>query len=127
VLRLAQELVGEDYSLPSTALPGLLDKAQKADIAASFQRVACETLADKVVLAHEEYQPGSVVIGGGVAANSELRRIINERLPSPAEYTDLKLCGDNGAMIATLGCFAAMHAQPKADPYTLEVFPNLSM
>jgi N6-L-threonylcarbamoyladenine synthase len=127
VLRLSQELVGKDYSLPSTALPGLLNEAQKTDIAASFQRVACETLADKVALAHEEYQPQSVVIGGGVAANRELRRIISERLPSPVEFTDLKLCGDNGAMIATLGCFAAMHDRPKADPFTLEVFPNLSM
>ena len=127
VLRLSQELVGKDYSLPSTALPGLLNEAQKTDIAASFQRVACETIADKVALAYEEYQPQSVVIGGGVAANRELRRIINERLPSPAEFTDLKLCGDNGAMIATLGCFAAMHDRPQADPYTLEVFPNLSM
>lgn len=127
VLRLAQEEVGKDYSLPSTALPGLLNESQKANIAASFQRVACETIVDKILVACEEFKPKSVVIGGGVAANTELRRQLAERLPFPIEYTDLKLCGDNGAMVATLGCFAAMLGQPQADPLTLEVAPNLSM
>lgn len=127
VLRLAQEQTGHDYSLPSTKLPGLLNEAQKADIAASFQRIACETIVDKVLLAVEEFSPNSVVIGGGVAANSELRRQLAERLPFPISYTDLKLCGDNGAMIATLGCYKAMLGQPTVDALTLEVAPNLSM
>ncbi len=127
VLRLAQEQVGKDYSLPSLELPGLLNDGQKADIAASFQRVACETIVDKVLMAYEEFSPRSVVIGGGVAANSELRRQLAERLPSPVEYPDLKLCGDNGAMIATLGCFKAELAQAKADAYSLSIQPNLSM
>jgi N6-L-threonylcarbamoyladenine synthase len=127
VLRLAQDQVGKDYSLPSTALPGLLNDAQKADIAASFQRVACETIVDKVLVACDEFQPESVVIGGGVAANTELRRQLAERLPFPIAYTDMKLCGDNGAMIAALGCYHVMHNRPKADPYTLEASPNLSM
>lgn len=127
VLRLSQELVGKDYSLPSTQLPGLLNASQKADIAASFQRVACETIVDKVLLACAEFDPRSVVIGGGVAANSELRAQLQARLPLPIEYTDLKLCGDNGAMIAALGCFHHIHNRPTANPLTLEVNPNLSM
>jgi tRNA N6-adenosine threonylcarbamoyltransferase len=127
VLRLAQELVGKDYSLPSTELPGLLHEAQKANIAACFQRVACETIVDKVMVAYEEFQPRSVVIGGGVAANSELRKQLADRLPCPIEYTDLKLCGDNGAMIATLGSYHHLLHRPTADPMTLEVSPNLSM
>ena len=127
VLRTAQELVGKDYSLPSSALPALLNDTQKADIAASFQRVACETIVDKVLTAYEEFQPKSVVVGGGVAANSELRRQLAERLPCPIEYLDLKLCGDNGAMIATLGCYKALLGQPTADAYTLAIMPNLSM
>jgi len=126
-LRLAQQQVGKDYSLPSKELPGLLNEAQKADIAASFQRVACETIVDKVLAAVEEFKPRTVVIGGGVAANTELRRHLAERLPFPPSYTDRKLCTDNGAMIATLGCYRAMLGQPTADPLTLEVAPNLSM
>lgn len=127
VLRLAQEQVGKDYSLPSYELPGLLNEAQKADIAASFQRVAVETVVDKAITAYEEFRPASVVIAGGVAASPELRRQLAERLPIPIAYTDPKICTDNGAMIATLGCFHAMHERPTVDPYSLGIAPNLSM
>lgn len=126
-LRLAQELVGKDYSLPSFELPELLNDTQKADIAATFQRVACETIVDKVIAAYDEYQPASVVIGGGVAANTELRKQLADRLPCPIEYTDLKLCGDNGAMIAALGCYHLSCQRPAADPLLLDAAPNLSM
>lgn len=127
VLRLAQELVGKDYSLPSTALPGLLNSAQKADIAASFQRTACETIVDKALLAYREFQPASVVIGGGVAANTTLREQLAAALPCQINYTDLKLCGDNGAMIAALGYFHHSLGRPQSNPLSLEVQPNLSM
>lgn len=127
VLRLAQESVGKDYSLPSIELPALLNERQKADIAASFTQTANETIVDKVMTAYEEFQPKSVVIGGGVAADPDLRRQLAERLPLPIEYTDRKLCGDNGAMIATLGCYYVLGNRPTADPMTLEVKPNLSM
>lgn len=127
VLRAAQAAVGKTHELPSFELPGLLDEAQKADIAASFQRIAIETMVDKTVLAATEFKPKSIVIGGGVAASTELRRQLKERLPFPALYTDIKLCTDNGAMIAALGCYKAMLDQPKADPYSLEIAPGLSM
>lgn len=127
VLRTAQELVGRDHSLPSYELPGLLNDEQKANIAASFQKVAYETIVDKAAMAFEEFQPKSVVIGGGVSANAGLRQQLADRLPIAVEYPDRKLCGDNGAMIATLGCFKAMHGQNEADPYSLQILPNLSM
>jgi N6-L-threonylcarbamoyladenine synthase len=127
VLRLAQAEIGESYDFPSTKLPERLSDAQKADIAASFQRVAVETIVDKAKLAYEEYAPRSVVIAGGVAASQELRRQLSDALPLPIEYPDLKLCTDNGAMIATLGCFKHLRDQPTADPYTLAIEPNLSM
>lgn len=127
VLRLAQAQAGKDYTFPSTELSGTLFEAQKADIAASFQRVAVETVVDKTVTAYEEFQPASVVIGGGVAASPELRRQLAEQLPCPIDYTDPKLCTDNGAMIATLGCYKAMRNHSAADPYSLDIAPNLSM
>lgn len=127
VLRTAQAEIGEDHAFPSYGLAERLSEAQKANIAASFQRVAVETVVDKTVRAFEEFQPRSVVIGGGVAASPELRRQLAERLPIEILYTDPKLCTDNGAMIATLGSFHALHSQPTADPYTLEIAPNLSM
>lgn len=127
VLRQAQAVIGESYGFPSVKLPERLSDAEKADIAASFQRVAVETIVDKAKLAFEEFQPKSVVIAGGVAANQELRRQLSEAIPYPVEFPDLKLCTDNGAMVATLGCFKAMRGQPQADPYSLEIQPNLSM
>jgi N6-L-threonylcarbamoyladenine synthase len=126
-LRLAQAQAGKDYTFPSIKLPEALSDAQKADIAASFQRVALETIVDKVILAFDEFQPASIIIGGGVAASMELRAQLNSRLPLEVEYPDLKLCGDNGVMVATLGCFKAMLSQPQADPRTLAIAPNLSM
>ncbi len=127
VLRTIQELCGKPHDFPSFELAGLLSESQKADIAASFQRIAIETVVDKTILAYQEFAPASVVIAGGVAASPELRKQLANRLPCPINYTDPKLCTDNGAMIATLGCFMAKHKRPLADPYTLGIEPNLSM
>lgn len=127
VLRAAQKAIGADHSFPSFKLAERLSEAQKADIAASFQRIAIETVVDKTVTAYEEFKPKSVVIAGGVAASPELRRQLSERLPLPIAYTDPKLCTDNGAMVATLGCYHMKHNQPVADSYTLSIKPNLSM
>lgn len=128
VLRLAQAEIGEDYTFPSKNIAERLSEAQKANIAASFQYTAVKTIVDKAKLAYEELFPASVVIAGGVAASPELRRQLRAALPDlDINYTDPKLCTDNGAMIATLGCYKAMLDQPIADPYTLAIAPNLSM
>jgi len=127
VLRLAQHICDKGYDFPSFELSGLLSEAQKADIAASFQHSAIETVVSKTAQAFKEFKPASVVIAGGVAASPELRRQLSDSIPLPIQYPDPKLCTDNGAMIATLGCFKAKLNQPTADPYTLDIAPNLSM
>ncbi len=127
VLRLAQTEIGADYDFPSTKLSERLSAALKADIAASFQRVAIATIAGKARLTYDEFQPKSIIIAGGVAANQELRHQLTEAIPLPLEYPDLKLCTDNGAMVATLGCYKLSRGQTEADPYKLAVDPNLSM
>jgi N6-L-threonylcarbamoyladenine synthase len=127
VLRLAQAQIGEGYDFPSWKLPERLSVTQKVDIAASFQRVAIETIVDKVRLAYEEFAPASVVIAGGVAASTELRRQLTEALPLPLAFPDPQLCTDNAAMVATFACFQARLNQPAADPYSLGIQPNLSM
>ncbi|MGI9028031.1 MAG: tRNA (adenosine(37)-N6)-threonylcarbamoyltransferase complex transferase subunit TsaD [Candidatus Saccharimonadales bacterium] len=127
VLRTAQAAVGKAYDFPSFEIAPLLSDTQKADLAASFQNVAVSTVVDKTLLAYNEFVPTSVVIAGGVAANQELRRQLAERLPTPIEYTDVKLCTDNGAMIAALGCFLASSDAVPADPFSLDIAPNLVM
>lgn len=126
VLRQAQALCGKTHDFPSTRLAELLTPSQRNDIAASFQRIASETLVDKTIMAFREFSPTSVVIAGGAAANQELRRQLKERLPIPIDYAAPSLCTDNAAMIATLGFYRAK-LQPPCDPYDLEAVPSLSM
>lgn len=77
-----------------------------ADVAASFQEAVADVLTAKTVDAAQHYGVDSILIGGGVAANSRLRTLLEERAaaagfevrrPRPA------LCTDNGAMIAAVG------------------------
>ena len=126
VLRAVQREVGVDTTFPSFELAARLNDVQRADFAASFQDTAIATLVDKAEKAFHDYSPASVVIAGGVAANQELRRQLQERLPLDIEYAPMQLCTDNAAMIATLGCFYA-ERMPPASPLGLEVQPSLSM
>jgi len=126
VLRAVQHEVGVDTTFPSFKLPELLNDTQRADFAASFQRTAIETLVDKAEAAFKDYSPASVVIAGGVAANQELRRELQERLPLTIEYAPMELCTDNAAMIATLGYYYSQKAQATS-PFALEIQPSLSM
>ena len=77
-----------------------------ADICASFQEAVVEVLVKKTIQAAKSAGVESIVVGGGVGANSALRHGLKEAadanglrlfLPSPA------LCTDNGAMIAAAG------------------------
>ena len=127
VLRLAQSQAGVGYDFPSFRLSERLSEAQKADIAASFEYTAVDTVLDRVKTAIQQYNPSCVVLAGGVASNTLLRETLTSELPCPLIVPDPKLCTDNGAMIATLGSWQLMHKQPLADPYSLSISPNLSM
>jgi N6-L-threonylcarbamoyladenine synthase len=77
-----------------------------ADVCASFQEAVVDVLTAKAVRACREQGVGTLLVGGGVAANSRLRALAQERcsraglelrVPRPG------LCTDNGAMVAALG------------------------
>ena len=70
------------------------------NIAASFQETACRTLVSRLLRAVEDTGLKTVVAGGGVAANSRLRAMLAEHNEINCIFPPLKLCGDNGAMIA---------------------------
>lgn len=126
VLRAAQQQGGKDFTFPSSGLSNALNDVQKANIAASFQCVAIETLLDSLEIAVAEYKPATVVMGGGVSANKYLRGRVAKRLSTPVSYTDIRLCTDNAAMIAAAAYFMSDVATP-VDPYNLEISPSLSM
>lgn len=78
----------------------------KYDLAASFQAAVVDVLVSKTIRAIKQFQPQTFIMGGGVAANRGLRDYMNaeiERLPENLKpkviLPDLKLCGDNAAMI----------------------------
>ena len=81
---------------------------QKADIAASFQEAAVEVLVEKTILAAEQKNISDIALSGGVAANSRLRSLMQEKLLKSGGrlfYPELKLCTDNAAMIAAAGFY----------------------
>jgi N6-L-threonylcarbamoyladenine synthase len=140
--RLARTGIADRQPLPRPSLPGLeysfsglktallyrlrdlgesASDADRADLAASFERSVVESLLAKLELAMEMHPTGEVVVCGGVAANTLLRRRAAEvveaagaRLTIPS----LELCTDNGAMIAS-----AAHHAPQAE---LEADPGLA-
>jgi N6-L-threonylcarbamoyladenine synthase len=77
-----------------------------ADVAASFQEAVCDVLVRKALDAASSEGIEDLVIGGGVAANSRLRVLAEERaapLGIRVRVPRPKLCTDNGAMVAALG------------------------
>ncbi len=73
------------------------------NIAASFQKTAIDILLSRLERAIEDTGIRRVVAGGGVAANSYLRKCLSERKDLQVAFPSLALCTDNGAMVAGLG------------------------
>ncbi|MFC3449988.1 tRNA (adenosine(37)-N6)-threonylcarbamoyltransferase complex transferase subunit TsaD [Amycolatopsis speibonae] len=87
------------------------------DVAASFQEAVADVLTRKAIRAAKEHGVDTLVISGGVAANSRLSELAAERcaeagitlrVPRP------RLCTDNGAMIAALGAHVVAAGRPQA-------------
>ena len=72
------------------------------NIAASFRKAAIDMLVKKLKLASVDTGIRRVVAGGGVSANRYLRRLIGEDETLESYFPSMKLCTDNGAMIAAL-------------------------
>jgi N6-L-threonylcarbamoyladenine synthase len=77
-----------------------------ADVCASFQEAVVDVLTAKAVRACTEHGVGHLLLGGGVAANSRLRALAQERCDAAGIALRVprpRLCTDNGAMVAALG------------------------
>jgi N6-L-threonylcarbamoyladenine synthase len=126
VLRAVQREVGVDITFPSHQLSERLSDAQRHDFAASFQKIAVDTLVKKVLMAESAYSPTQFVLAGGVAANNLLRKTLQKQLSTPVILPKFDYCTDNAAMIAGLAYYESRFSQP-IDPHHLEVAPSLSM
>jgi N6-L-threonylcarbamoyladenine synthase len=83
-----------------------LGVAQLADVAASFQEAVGDVLTRKAVDACRARGVDHLILGGGVAANSRLRALADQRTQSAGLRLRVPrpdLCTDNGAMVAALG------------------------
>ena len=101
---------------------GALEEKTRADLAASFQAAIVEVLVAKCRLALETEALQRLVVAGGVGANSLLRERLVEaavRIGAGVFFPPLRLCTDNGAMIA----FAAALKYPSAMIEGLTSFP----
>ncbi|MBH1937345.1 tRNA (adenosine(37)-N6)-threonylcarbamoyltransferase complex transferase subunit TsaD [Streptomyces sp. AV19] len=92
-----------------------------ADGAASLQEAVADVLTRKAVAACAEHGVGTLVVVGGVAANSRVRALAEERCAAAGielRVPPLRLCTDNGAMIAAVG---DLLVRAGAEPARLDV------
>ena len=95
--------------------------ADRADVAAGFQEAVADVLSAKAVRAAVDLGVDTLLIAGGVAANSRLRELAEERCAAAGLTLRIprpRLCTDNGAMIAS---FAAHLLAAGAPPSALDV------
>jgi N6-L-threonylcarbamoyladenine synthase len=93
---------------------GRLDEC-RADLAASFQRAAVDTLVAKSIRAARSEGLGRIVVAGGVGANKLLRKEIAERFDGEVYYPRMAFCTDNGAMIAVAGALRLVEASEASE------------
>jgi N6-L-threonylcarbamoyladenine synthase len=102
----------------------LRDAAARAHLAASFQEAVVDSLVHRAWVALEQTGCRGLVVAGGVAANSRLRRVLQDRARADRVQLflpPLHLCGDNAAMVAALGyhlLVAGKALDPAADVFS---------
>ena len=98
-----------------------------ADVAASFQEAVADVLTERAVRACRDHGVDHLIVGGGVAANSRLRALAEQRCTAAGitlRVPPPKLCTDNGAMVAALG---VMLVDAGADAAPLDLAANTAM
>ena len=104
---------------------GLVEKINLSDVSASFQQAVVDVLVSKAISSARKNVSRHIVIAGGVAANSQLRRDLKEKAAKEGLEVYIPshiYCTDNAAMIAGIGYqkfikgrIADLDLNPKAD------------
>lgn len=115
-LTLARDLVDHKYDFSfsglKTAVSRYLAKTPghiRSDVSASFQEAVVDVLLTKAIAAATDTGIDTLIIAGGVAANSRLRFLAQERAAAAGirlRIPPMALCTDNGAMVAAIGSLA---------------------
>lgn len=104
-----------------------LDTETQADIAWEFQEAVTEILTTKCMNALRETGLDSLVVSGGVGANTRLRERLNaatKRKLCKVSYPRLEFCTDNGAMIAFAGAMRLKAMQTQPQDYSFSIKPR---
>lgn len=104
---------------------GNLDEVSKNIIAREFSEAVTEVLVKKTMMAVEQYQPKSVILAGGVAANKKLRETLRSEIENIGVkffVPEMKYCGDNAAMVG-----AAAVLRPEESGLDLKPDPSLGV
>ncbi|TLP77174.1 tRNA (adenosine(37)-N6)-threonylcarbamoyltransferase complex transferase subunit TsaD [Nesterenkonia sphaerica] len=115
VARAAEQFTSQGFAVPT------------ADLAASFQEAVVDVLTAKAVRACQEQGLTSMLLGGGVAANSRLRELLAQRCGAAGiqlTVPPVRLCTDNGAMVAALGAHLVSAGAP---PSSLDIPADSSL
>ena len=99
----------------------------KADLCMSFEKAITEVLIENIQTAIKQTGIKKVVLAGGVSANTHIRSEFEklEKDGIKIYKPDLKLCGDNAAMIGTAGYYRYIHGDLSEN--TLNAVPNLKI
>lgn len=102
------------------------------DICASFEQAVCETLVKKTMQAADKYQVKQVAVGGGVAANSLLRELMNaqgQKRGITVRFVPRGMSSDNAGMIALAAWRKLQHAGEKGlnKKWRININPNLKV
>jgi N6-L-threonylcarbamoyladenine synthase len=100
-----------------------------ADVAAAFQEAVVDVLTAKAIRAATDRGIDTLLIGGGVAANSRLRALAQHRCTAAGLILRVprpRLCTDNGAMVAALGAHLLAAGAPPS-PLDISADPGLSI
>jgi N6-L-threonylcarbamoyladenine synthase len=105
-----------------------INKKQRAWLAWEVQEAICEVLVEKLMLVIEEFLPKSVIVAGGVAANSRLRQLLESGIRNQKSGMELfippvELCTDNAVCIAAAAFYNQSHIQWRK----IKVNPGLSI
>ena len=137
----AQDLRGEhryDFSFSGlkTAVARYVEAAEREgrvvsleDVCASFQEAVCDVLTAKAVMACEDTGALTLLLGGGVAANSRLRALAAERCAERGielRVPRFGLCTDNGVMIAAVAG-QLIHEGAKSSPLSVATDTSLEV
>lgn len=88
------------------------EEFKNEDLLASFQETVVNLLVKKTIKAAKEKNVKTIIMAGGVAANSRLREMMKEKAKGmDVYYPSLKLCTDNGAMIAAAAYYKLKYSK----------------